>query len=109
MTWGRFDCNPKLCILADIGEELFGIVDGLISSNELRAIALDVYCSGIFGRFSSNFVFELIFGRSGLGLYMGEFRQISTKLLPLVYVENLFLSSILGIFLYDSLQTLYMG
>ena len=32
---------------------------------------------GHFGRFSSNFVFEFILGRSGLGLYIGEFRQIS--------------------------------
>ena len=29
---------------------------------------------------------------------MGKFRQISTELLPLMYVENWFLCSILGIF-----------
>ena len=33
--------------------------------------------SRIFGRLSSNFVYELIFKRSDLGLFMGNFRQIS--------------------------------
>ena len=29
---------------------------------------------------------------------MGKFRQISTELLPLIYIQNWFLNSILGIF-----------
>ena len=43
---------------------------------------------GILGRFTPHFVFELILGRNGLGLHMGEFRQISIELLPSIYVEN---------------------
>ena len=49
-------------------------------------------------QFSSNFVIELILGRRGFELYMNNFRQISTELLPLIYVENWFLCSILGNF-----------
>ena len=33
-----------------------------------------------------------------MGLRMGKFRQISTDILPLIYVENWFLCSIFGIF-----------
>ena len=54
--------------------EWFGIVDGYILSNYHRVIALDscgklvfVLCT-FFGRMSSNFVYELIFRKSGLGL-----------------------------------------
>ena len=34
---------------------------------------------GIFGRFSSNFVYKLILGRSDSGSQMGKFCQISTQ------------------------------
>ena len=64
---------------------------------------------GYLMRFSSNFVFELILGRSGSGLYMGEYRQMSTELLPLINVENWFWYSILVIFMANSLQTKYIG
>ena len=64
---------------------------------------------GILMRFSSNFVFELILGRSVLGLYMGEFRQMRTDSLPLINVENWFWYSILVIFMADFLQTKYIG
>ena len=51
----------------------------------------------IFSQLSSNLVYELIFGRSGLGLKMGKFRQVNAELLPLIYGENWFWCLILGI------------
>ena len=52
----------------------------------------------IFGRFSSNFVLELILCRSGLGLKMNKFRQLSQESLPLIDFKNLFPLSFLSIF-----------
>ena len=48
-------------------------------------------------RFSSNFVWELILGRSVLGLQMGKFRQICIELWPFIYFTNWFSLSISGI------------
>ena len=42
--------------------------------------------SALFDRFSSNFAWELIFGRSVLGLQMGKFCQTTTELWPLIDV-----------------------
>ena len=56
-------------------------------------------------QFSSNFGYEFILRRSGLGLKMGKFRQISVELWPLIYVNlfGLYLEHLLT----DFLQTLY--
>ena len=51
----------------------------------------------IFNQFSSNLLWELIFGRSVLGLQMGKFWQISIELWPLMDVRNWFSLSIFGI------------
>ena len=48
-------------------------------------------------RFFSHFAWELILGRSVLGLQMGKFRQMCTELWPLIYVRNWFSLSIFGI------------
>ena len=45
-------------------------------------------CWSIFNQISSNLLWELILGRSVLGLQMGKFWQISTDLRPLVNVRN---------------------
>ena len=50
-----------------------------------------------FNQFSSNLLWELILGRSVLGLQMGKFWQISTELRPLIDVSNWFSLSIFGI------------
>ena len=63
-----------------------------------RAIALDfrrklvsvLYLTHFVGRLPSNFVCELIFKRSGLRLKMDTFPRISTGLLSLICVENLY-------------------
>ena len=47
--------------------------------------------------FFSNFAWELILGRSVLGLQIGKFQQICTELWPLIYVINWFSLSIFGI------------
>ena len=39
-----------------------------------------------FGPFSSNFIYELILARSGLGIKMNKFCQISTELLPFMKI-----------------------
>ena len=57
---------------------------------------------------STPFVKELILGSIGLGLQMGKFCKISTELLPLIYVENWIMCSILCI-LADFWLTLYMS
>ena len=59
-----------------------------------------------FGGLSSNFVYKLIFKRNGLGLYMGKFCQISTDLLPLIYVKICF-HALSWTFLADCLPTSY--
>ena len=51
-----------------------------------------------YGRLPSNFVCELVFKRSDLGLKMDTFLQISTELLPLICVENWFPRSIMAFF-----------
>ena len=48
-------------------------------------------------RFSTNFAWELILGRSVLGLQMEKFRQICTELWPLIYVGKLVFSLYLGL------------
>ena len=58
-------------------------------------------------RFSSNLAWELILGRSVLGLQMGKFRQICTELWSLIYVMELVLALYLWHFFTDFLQTLY--
>ena len=49
-----------------------------------------------FNQFSSNLLWELIMGRSVLGLQIGKFWKISTELRPLIYVRNWFSLSIFG-------------
>ena len=44
------------------------------------------------------FIFYLLLGRSGLGLKMGKFRQMSAELWPLIYVKIAFMGSILSIY-----------
>ena len=51
---------------------------------------------------------ELILGSIDLGLQMGKFCKIITELLPLIYVENWIVCSILCI-LADVWLTLYMS
>ena len=69
----------KLRMDIDIGEEWFGIAKGLNSFINNRVMTLD-WCKNVvsglvtwvvFDRFSSNFAWTLISGRSGLGLQMG--------------------------------------
>ena len=50
-----------------------------------------------FNQFSSNLLYELILGRSALGMQMGKFWQIITALRPLIDVRNWFSLSIFGI------------
>ena len=51
----------------------------------------------IFNQFSSNLLWELILGRSVIGLQIGKFCQISTELRPLIDVRNRFSLSIFDI------------
>ena len=63
-----------------------------------------VFCSlslAFLYRFSSNFAWESILGRSVLELQMSKFQQICTELWPLIYVRNWFS---LSIFFYDGQQ-----
>ena len=68
----------KLCMDIDIGEEWFGIANGLNSSINNRVMVLDWYknvVSGltwvVFDRTFFKLWWTLISGRSGLGLQMG--------------------------------------
>ena len=61
------------------------------------ALCFNSLPGAFFNQFSSNLVYELILGRSVLGLQMGKFRQISTELWPLIDVRNWFSFSIFGI------------
>ena len=58
-----------------------------------------------YGQFSSNFVFELILGRSGLGLLMGKFFSNKHRDIALDLWYNLVFVLYFGHFLSDSLQT----
>ena len=65
----------------------------------VRASALRFHSllTAFFNQFSSNLLWELILGRSVLGLQMGKFWRISTVLRPLIEVRNWFSLSIFGI------------
>ena len=72
----------KLCMDIDIGGEWFGSANGLYSFINKRVMALD-WCNKcsvrtltcvVYYRFSSNFAWTLILGRSGLGLQKGQVR-----------------------------------
>ena len=59
------------------------------------SVRLSAYCfhsllGAFFNQFSSNLLWELILGRSVLGLQVGKFWQISTELRPLDDVRNWF-------------------
>ena len=85
------------------GRSGFGIVDGWISSNELRVIALDVCCFHAQSwTFFSPFLFQLCIlvdiRQELFGIVYGGWISSNKQLLPLIYVENWCLCSILGIF-----------
>ena len=48
---------------------------------EAQSIYFVPNCTGppVIDQFSSNFIYEFILGRSGMGLKMGKFRQINTE------------------------------
>ena len=79
LTWEFLTNFFKLCMNIDIGEEWFGIANGLNSFINNRVMAVD-WCKNVVSglltwevidRFSSNFEWTLISGKSGLGLQMG--------------------------------------
>ena len=88
-----FGYNPQIIFYHFFCYFNLGIFLAFLLAGDINSLNLLVYfenwfacwaCSimCIFGRFSSNFVFELILGRSGLGSKMGKFCQIRTELMP---------------------------
>ena len=73
------------------------VCPSILPSVRPSAIRFNSLPGAFFNQFSSNMVYELILGRSVLGLRMGKFRQISTELWPLIDVRNWFSFSIFGI------------
>ena len=100
----------KLCMDIDIGEEWFGIANGLNSFIYNRGMAID-WCKNVFflNIFRTNGWILIKFcicinTRSMLCLMLVIFREFSTELWPLINVRILFMLNILWISLWISIK-----